>query len=113
MIDLTVIGNIGRDASINENNGRKAINFAVAHNSKYKDADGTEINKTTWVNCTIWRGQGESVKIKDYLLSGTLVACKGEPSIRTYKDKEGHTVAALDLTVYKVELLSSFKKDGE
>jgi single-strand DNA-binding protein len=113
MINLHVIGNIGRDASINETNGRKAINFAVAHNNDYKDSQGNEIKNTIWVNCTMWRKPGDSLKIKDYLTAGTQVFVEGEPSVRTYKNKDGIHVATLDCNVRKVELLGGSKKqDG-
>lgn len=112
MINLHVIGNIGRDASINETNGRKAINFAVAHNNDYKDSQGNEIKNTIWVNCTIWRKSGDSLKIKDYLTAGTQVFIEGEPSVRTYKNKDGIHVATLDCNVRKIELLGSKKSDN-
>jgi single-strand DNA-binding protein len=111
MINLTMIGNLGTDARINETNGRKAISFAVAHNVEFKDAKGQEIKRTTWVNCTIWKEQGQSAKIKEYLLSGTKVWIEGEPSVRTYKNKEGITVAAMDVNVRRVELLSAKQQE--
>lgn len=110
MIYQIVTGRIGRDASINEVNGRKAINFAVADNQTFKDQSGTEVQKTTWVNCTMWRDQGQSVKVKEHLTAGTLVAVHGEPSVRTYKNAENVVVAAMDLNVHKLELLSSPKE---
>lgn len=111
MINLFVIGNIGRDATINETNGRKAINFAVAHNSSYKDQSGSEIKKTIWVNCTLWRDKDQKASVKEYLKAGVLVAVHGEPSVRTFKNKDGAFVAAMDLNVNKLELLSSSKHE--
>ncbi len=107
MINLTMIGNLGADARVNDTNGRKAINFAVAHNNEYKDSNGQKVKQTIWVNCTIWRDKGQSAKIAEFLTSGTKVYVEGEPHVRTYKNKEGIEVAAMDLTVRRVELLSS------
>lgn len=54
MLKTLVIGLLGRDAIVNEVNGRKVINFSVAHSFKYKDAAGTEKTKTTWLDCAYW-----------------------------------------------------------
>ena len=37
MIKLQVIGNLGRDAVMNNVNGKTVINFTVAHSEKYKE----------------------------------------------------------------------------
>lgn len=112
MIDfnLFVIGRIGKDASINETNGRKAINFAVAHNSSYKDKNGTEVQKTVWINCTMWRDKDDNATVANYLKSGTQVAVQGDPSVRTYTNSDGVSVAAMDLHVTGLKLLSSVKE---
>ena len=51
MIKMTVIGNIGADAVQRETNGRKYTTFNVAVSSKYKNQDGTETERTTWISC--------------------------------------------------------------
>ncbi len=42
MIKLLVIGNLGKDAVLNNVNGKNVINFTVAHTEKYKDAQGVQ-----------------------------------------------------------------------
>ncbi|MFM7710302.1 MAG: single-stranded DNA-binding protein, partial [Ferruginibacter sp.] len=54
MIKLQIIGNLGKDCIQNEVNGRKVINFSVAHSEKYKDSAGNLKEKTTWVECAYW-----------------------------------------------------------
>ena len=54
MIKLQVIGNLGKDGTVNTVNGKNVINFSVAHTEKYRDAQGTQKERTTWVECAYW-----------------------------------------------------------
>ena len=88
MLKMTLIGNIGQDAKIRETNGRTSINFSVAENQKYTNSEGVKVEKTTWVNCTIWRDPGQSVKVAEFLLAGTKVYAEGRPAVHFYENKE-------------------------
>lgn len=105
MIKLQVIGNIGNDAKINEVNGRQSINFSVAHNRKFKNQEGVEVEQVTWVNCSFWKNAGQSTEVAKYLISGTRVFVEGIPDIKTFKNREGIVKASLNLSVTNVELL--------
>ena len=48
MIKLQVIGNLGKDAVLNNVNGKSVINFTVAHTERFKDAQGVQKDKTTY-----------------------------------------------------------------
>ena len=54
MIKLQLIGNIGKDAIVNNVNGKNVINFNVAHTERFKDAQGNQKDKTVWVDCAYW-----------------------------------------------------------
>jgi single stranded DNA-binding protein len=88
MQQITLLGNIGRDAVIRDTNGRKAIGFSVAVNESYKDAQGTKVENTTWYNCTIWRDGQQSNRIADYLKAGQQVLVQGQPKPRVYQSQE-------------------------
>ena len=49
MLQIEVIGNIGNDAEIKEFSGKKYVSFNVAHSEKHKDANGVNVETTTWV----------------------------------------------------------------
>jgi len=104
MIRLEVIGNIGQDANIQEVSGQKVINFSVAHNEKYLNAEGTKVEKTTWINCSLWKKDG-NVSLAPYLKSGTKVFVSGHPQTRAYKDQNGVDKCELKMNVQRVELL--------
>jgi single-strand DNA-binding protein len=110
MISLQLIGNIGNDAIVRETNGKFSINFSVGRTERYQKNDGQVVEKTTWVNCVIWKDNKS--KISDYLKKGTKVFCSGIPSVNTYKNKDNVTVAELLMNVNHVELLSSKIENG-
>jgi single-strand DNA-binding protein len=96
-------GNLGADAVVRHWNGKKAISFSIAYNEKYKDNKGTPHERTTWINCTLWR---ENEKIADYLKKGQLVYVEGVPQVGTYVSKTtGEVVPDLKLKVGQLELL--------
>ena len=108
MIKLTVIGNLGKSAVINTVNGKNVINFSVAHTEKYKDAQGNQKEKTTWVDCAYW---AEKTAIASYLNKGTQVYVEGQPDVRSYTTKEGIHGATLTVRVSSVQLLGSKQSD--
>ncbi|WP_026752297.1 single-stranded DNA-binding protein [Sediminibacterium sp. C3] len=108
MIKLTAIGNLGKDAMLNNVNGKNVINFTVAHTERYKDAQGNQKDKTTWVDCAYWT---ERTGIAPYLKKGTQVYVEGQPDVRTYTTKDGTNGATLTLRVSSVQLLGSRSGD--
>jgi single-strand DNA-binding protein len=54
MIKMQVIGNLGKDCLVNTVNGKNVMNFTVAHTEKYRDSQGNNQEKTTWVDCAYW-----------------------------------------------------------
>jgi single-strand DNA-binding protein len=104
MIKLQVIGNLGKDAVVNTVNGKTVINFSVAHTEKYKDAQGVQKERTTWVECAYWT---DRTAVAPYLRKGTQVYVEGTPDVRTYQTKEGTQGASLSLRITTVQLLNS------
>lgn len=101
MIKMTVIGNIGADAVQRETNGRKYTTFNVAVSSKFKNQDGTETERTTWISCA---RDGQS-PIDQWLKRGRQVYVEGTPSVSMYTDNQGHPNCNLKLAVHRIELL--------
>jgi single-strand DNA-binding protein len=102
MISLSIIGNIGGDAIVKEVGSKKVINFSVCHTEKYKDANGNQQEKSTWVECAKW---GETTGILPYLLKGTKVFVEGKPEINLYAKKDGEPGGSIRVQVNKIELL--------
>jgi single-strand DNA-binding protein len=104
MIKLMVIGNLGKDCTVNTVNGKNVINFSVANTEKFKDSTGAQREKTTWVECAYWT---DRTGLVPYLKKGQQVYAEGTPEIRTYQTNDGKSGASLSLRVQTVQLLGA------
>lgn len=102
MIKLQIIGNLGADCIQKEINGKTVINFNVAHSEKFKDSQGVQKEKTTWVNCAYWT---DRTAVAQYLLKGKTVYAEGFPEVDQYTNKEGQPAATLRMRVMNLQLL--------
>jgi single-strand DNA-binding protein len=109
MIKLQVIGNLGKDAVLNNVNGKSVINFTVAHTERFKDAQGVQKDKTTWVDCAYWT---DRTGIAPYLKKGTSVYVEGTPDVRTYTTADGRNGATLSLRTLSIQLLGGRPNEG-
>ena len=86
MIKLQIIGNLGKDCIVKEVNGKNVINFSVAHTERYKDSQGNQKDRTTWVECAYWT---DRTAVAQYLTRGRTVYAEGSPEADAYTNKEG------------------------
>ena len=110
MIKMQVIGNLGKDCVVNTVNGKNVINFTVAHTEKYKDSQGNNQEKTTWVDCAYWT---DRTAIAPYLQKGQQVFVEGAPEVRSYTRNDGTAGASLSLRVREVQLLGRKGESNE
>lgn len=104
MIKLQIIGNLGKDCIVKEINGKHVINFSVAHSERFKDSQGNQKERTTWVECAYWT---DRTAIAPYLLKGTTVYAEGSPEADAYTNKEGQAASTLRMRVQNIQLLGS------
>lgn len=109
MLKLNVIGHLGKDAIVNNVNGKSVINFSVAHSEKIKDAQGNQTDKTVWVECAYWT---DKVAIAPYLKKGTQVYAEGNGDIKSYTTNDGRSGSNITLRVLNVQLLGG-KSEGD
>lgn len=109
MLQVEIIGNLGRDAEVKDFNGRKFIAFNVAHSEHYKDNNGQDVERTVWVSCL---KQGES-GVVNYLKKGTPVFLRGDLSIKLYTDSNRQTQAGVNCLVRDLQLLPSKKNEQQ
>ena len=109
MIKLQVIGNLGKDCIVNTVNGKNVINFTVAHTEKYRDSQGNNQERTTWVDCAYWT---DRTGISPYLTKGKQVYVEGTPEVRTFTRNDGTAGASLSLRVREVQLLGGRGDSG-
>lgn len=105
MIKLTIIGNLGADAEVKNQDGRSYVSFRVAHSERRQQADGTTKETTLWVSCTI---NGDGGKLLAYLKKGTKVFVQGDADVRLYNSSKDHCLkAGLNCFVRDIELIST------
>jgi len=102
MIKMQVIGNLGKDCVVNAVNGKNVINFTVAHTEKFKDSQGNNQERTTWVDCAYWT---DRTALAPYLTKGKQVFVEGNPEVRAFTRQDGTGGASLSLRVRDIQLL--------
>ena len=104
-----MIGHLGADCAVNEVNGKKVINFNLAHSETFTGQDGVKVSKTIWVQCAYW---AERTGIAPYLKKGAQIYITGQPEVKEFKKRDGTPGSSLTCRVGKIELLGSKKDDG-
>lgn len=103
MEKIMIIGNLGMDAVIHENNGKPFVSFRVGVSDKVKQ-NGEEVSRTTWYNCNVGNPNAGFVP---YLKKGKKVFVMGRPRYSIY-DSQAYRCKMIDITVFvdSLELLS-------
>ena len=109
MIEFKIIGNLGKDAVMNESEGKKIINFSVCHSESHnkRNSEGKE-TKQFWADCAY---NSESEDLLKLLTKGTLVYATGKPDTKVHIKANGDPVAVQYLRVHKVEILSKKRRE--
>jgi single-strand DNA-binding protein len=109
MIKLQIVGNLGKDCIVKEVNGKNVINFSVAHTERYKDNQGNQKERTTWVECAYWT---DKTAVAQYLTKGKTVYAEGSPEADAYMNKENQAAATLRMRVQSLQLVGGVGGDG-
>jgi len=109
MIKLQLIGYLGKDAIQREVNDKTVLRFHVAHTERFRNQQGTQQEKTTWVDCALW----ERENLGPYLLQGTQVYVEGFPTVDVFTNRANETVGQLQLKVMNIQLLSPGRRDDD
>lgn len=102
MLKMQVLGNLGKDAVLYKHGIEDVLNFSVAHTEKYKDKNGTPVQKTTWVECSWWVDSRSTVG--QYLKKGQMVWVEGRPDSRPWETKDGKKASSLIMRVTSLQL---------
>lgn len=109
MLKLQIIGHLGKDCVVNTVNGKNVINFTVAHTEKFRDSQGNNQERTTWVDCAYWT---DKTAISPYLTKGKQVFVEGNPEVKTFTRQDGTPGASLSLRVRDIQLLGGRSDAG-
>lgn len=103
MRKLEIIGNLGADAELRNENGSQFVKLSIAENVKRRDANGREYESTEWTNATI---NGDGGNLLPYLKKGTKVYASGDISLRLFhSEKEKRMMPSINLFIRSIELV--------
>lgn len=103
MIQLEFIGNVGADAELRQSRQGKAfVSFRVAVTKRWKDDEGRQMERTTWVTCSRTGTQN----FADCLSKGRCVYVRGDVDAKVYQNSKGESVPELICHAREVEFLS-------
>lgn len=103
---ITIVGNIGKDFSLNNVNSKNVLNGSVAVTKNYLDKNGQKQSLTEWFSISKWSDRDMSSLLR-YLLKGTMVLITGEISVKSYQNKKGETNYQLNVIADEIKLLSA------
>lgn len=93
MKQITIAGNIGRDAVVRRTNADDAVaGFSVA----VEERNGKD-KRTLWFDCNLWGKRGEA--LAQYLTKGSRVTVAGDLSTREHEGKTYLTVRVAEVTL--------------
>lgn len=103
MIRIEMIGNLGADAELKDNNGRKFVSFRLAHTDKWKNSQTGQDNVSTmWASCAI---NGDAHNLLPYLKRGVKVFVRGSVQLNMYSSPKTHQMeCGLNIAVWEIEL---------
>lgn len=110
MIKLQVLGNVGKDAVVNNVNGKNVINFSVCHTEKWKDNQGVLHEKAQWVSVAYW---SDKTTIASYIKKGTTIFVEGIPESKSFTKQDGTTTSELTLRAIIIQLVGGNKSENQ
>lgn len=109
MHSATIIGNLGANAELRNENGKSFVTFRVADTQRSVNAEGVIHESTSWVSCLL---NGENKGLLPYLIKGQKVCVIGDATVRTYHSKTQRAlVAGVNLFVRQIELIGAKPDD--
>lgn len=101
---VTLIGNLGKDPSIQTLEGNvKVAKFSLATTETFKDSNNQSQSTTDWHNIVCWRGLADLAE--KYLKKGSMIYVEGKLKTRTFDDKEGNKKSVTEILAEQLILL--------
>lgn len=107
-----IIGNVGQTPELKYTSSNTAfLNISLAVNERYKDKDGKQQTRTTWLRGTIWGKRAEG--LSKIIEKGQLIAIIGKLTSRTVEVGEKR-MTTVEISIDDVDILSrsGVKSDG-
>lgn len=107
---VTLLGNMTRDPEARStSSGADVCNFGVAHNRKWKAADGSVREEVTFADCEAWGKTAEN--IAKYLHKGDPILIDGRLRLDKWESKEGEKRSKLVVVVEAFHFVGGKKQE--
>ena len=107
-----LMGNLTRDVEMRTTpSGQNVANFSLAVTRSWRDQNGTQQDKTSFINCVAWGKPGEI--IAQYVQKGAPLLVSGRLEQRSYEDKDGNKRSATEVVVEDFNFVGSGRGDGD
>jgi single-strand DNA-binding protein len=116
---IILVGNLGRDPEMRYTPGGQPVtSFSIATNRRYNDAQGQQVDETTWFRISVWGKQAESCKQyltkgKQVLVEGRLIADKATGGPRIFQRQDGTNGTSFEVTADTVRFLGGKPGSGD
>lgn len=103
MVNISLVGRLTADPTINEINGRACCNFTVAARTRKRDAGGNYVSD--FYRVAVWGAQGENCA--KYLGKGSQVAVSGSAEQSPYMSNTGEPRSGMQVTAYTIDFITT------
>lgn len=111
MNSVNLVGNLTRDVELRYLESGAAVgNTGLAINEKYKDKSGKMVEKTVFVDVTMWGRTAEVAS--EYTHKGSKIGISGKLTYDSWEDKDGNKRSKVSVTADKIHLLDSKESGG-
>lgn len=102
---VIIAGNLTKDPVCRQTtNGTPVINFSIASNRKYRDANNQWQEDVCYVGIVAWNKLAESCR--DRLKKGSAVLIDGELQSRTWKAEDGSNRSVVEIKARRIQFLN-------
>lgn len=103
--NVLIAGNLTKDPVVRKTtNGIPVINFCLASNRKYRDANNQWAEDVCYVGVVAWSKLAESCM--DKLRKGSAVLVDGELQSRTWHTEDGSTRTVVEIKAHRIQFLN-------
>jgi single-strand DNA-binding protein len=108
MVNVNVIGRLGKDSEVKDGKKSKFLSLNVAVDC-YDYS--TKSNKTEWFN--VMDSSERGINLAQYLKKGSMVTVFGKEDVSIYQDKDGNHRISRSIIADRIEFVNSGKRNGE
>jgi single-strand DNA-binding protein len=98
---VSIVGNMTRDPELRFTpSGAAVVNFGIAHNRKFRDGQGNDVEDVSFFDVQAWSALAEN--IAESLVKGMRVLVEGRLQQRSWEDKDGNNRTKVEIVADEV-----------